>query len=311
MNIVTYLLPLSGEMLLSSLQNMDFINVKASFIPESYVNDCQTSIQYLESNDIPYCIPTSFDNEVQSWFESFDLDLGLSVGYDKILPKWAFDGPSNGTINLHPSLLPQYRGANPYFWVIRNRESETGVSLHYMDEGLDTGPVIDRSSVLLDDSKTMGELFKELNRLGIDRMVKILKKWEQGASLPDGDPQPQSNDFPEAPKLQSDDLRINWDEPYHEIDALIRAGNPHYGACTTFKGEQIRIYEIERVTVDAKNEQSLEPATIRKTERGPIVKCDDAWCRLESVQVNQKYIASGKEFQRREQDAFTVLSKVV
>jgi methionyl-tRNA formyltransferase len=310
MNIVTYLLPLSGNILLKNLFEIDFISVKAAFIPETYVNDCEASINLLKSREIPYCVPSSFDEQVQEWLEKFTLDLGLSVGYDKQLPLSVFAYPHHGTVNLHPSLLPRYRGANPYFWVLKNQENETGVTLHYMDEGLDTGNIIQQKSKRIEPKTTMGELFMDLNTTGIEMMMDLLKRLKSENKAPSGHPQENSGNFPKAPKLNERDLRIDWDSTYDSIEAHVRAGNPHFGTYTTFKGNQIRIFEVS-YRDDQSDETEIQTATIRRTEAGPIVKCRDGWVQLDLVQVDQRYMASGGEFQRREEQALAILDKVI
>lgn len=308
MKLVTYLLPLSGRKLLSNLVDGKNVSVEAAFLPESYVNDCGGSLRILQERNIPYRTPSVFDEDLREWLQQFELDIGLSVGYDKQLPEWVFSAPEMGTLNLHPSLLPRYRGANPYFWVIKNRKNETGVTLHFMDDGMDTGPIVDQQRVQLDGETTVGELFDQLNTLGIDRMLNVVDELEPGDPRPEASPQPSAPDAPTAPKLQDRDLRLDWSQPFGEIDAQVRAGNPHFGTFTTFKGSRLRIYEVSYEEGDDGDD---DPSTIQRTDRGPLVRCADGWACLEAVQVDQRYYASGLEFQRRESKALNVLNRVV
>lgn len=308
MKLVTYLLPLSGRKLLRNLVDRTGVSVEAAFLPQSYVNDCGASLRILRERDIPYQIPSDFDEDVRGWMDQFDLDLGLSVGYDKRLPEWAFSAPAMGTVNLHPSLLPRYRGANPYFWVINNRENETGITLHFMDEEMDTGPIVDQSRVSLDADTTVGDLFERLNTMGVERMMELLDELEAGGELPEAQSQPPAPEAPEAPKLRDRDLRLDWTQPFEKVDAKVRAGNPHFGAFTTFRGSRLRIYEVSR---EEDHDEEADPAAIRRTDHGPLVRCEDDWARLGAVQVDQRYYATGVEFQRRESRALEVLNRVV
>ena len=164
LRVVTYLLPLSGELLLETLANNRNVEVAAAFVPKTYYSDCTAQMQWLENQGVPYRVPDTIESEdLRNWVRSLELDLGISVGYDKKLPEWLYGYPDGGTINFHPSLLPDYRGANPYYWTLRNGEETTGVTLHYMDSGFDTGPIIKTQKITLEADDTMGTLFFKLN----------------------------------------------------------------------------------------------------------------------------------------------------
>ncbi|MFP4687446.1 MAG: formyltransferase family protein, partial [bacterium] len=133
MDLVVYLLPITGEILLQNLVELKNITIKAALLPETFKRECETIIQILNEHKIPYRYPTDLEEkDFQDWFKKEEYQLGISIGYDKKIPAWMIDYPENGTINIHPALLPEYRGANPYFWVIRNRENHTGSTIHRM-----------------------------------------------------------------------------------------------------------------------------------------------------------------------------------
>jgi methionyl-tRNA formyltransferase len=297
-------------MWLQNLQNHPDVSVEAAFIPKSYRNDCAASLQFLNKHDIPYRVPDEFGEKTREWLNQFSLDLGFSVGYDRKLPPWAYEFPDRGTVNLHPSLLPRYRGANPYFWVIRNREDETGVTLHRMDEDYDTGPIIQQKSVALTEDVTVGELFNRLNTLGVDMIMDLVDELSSAESALQAEEQPPSDGAPEAPKLRDRDLRLDWKQSFADIDALIRAGNPHFGAFTTFKGTKVRIYQVTHERNEGADSEP-PPGTVQTTQNGPRVRCGNGWARLELVQVGERYYATGTEFQRREKKAFRVLDKMI
>ena len=94
------------------------------------------------------------------------VDVCVVAAYGKILPKWMLDAPKYGCINVHFSLLPKYRGAAPINWAIANGESETGVTIMQMDEGLDTGPILLQRATTIDENETAPELAARLSRLG-------------------------------------------------------------------------------------------------------------------------------------------------
>jgi len=307
MNLIIYLLPLSGEILLNELLEHSEVEVKAALIPESFRGDCETQMERLEKEEIPYRIPKDLSSDdFRTWIDSFSLDLGVSIGYDKKLPVELVERPQHGTMNIHPSLLPEYRGANPYFWVIRNQEETSGVTVHWMDEEFDTGPIIDQQKLTIAVDETMGTLFFLLNRWGVEQTIEIIEQFLETGSFPDSYAQTNS-DHPKAPSVRDVDLRIDWQEPYDEIDALVRAANPFLGAFTTFRGGIVRVYEVEEISPETQK----EPGKVEKTKQGPLVHCQDSGVLLRVVQMEQFYKTSGKDFQRREEKAFEVLERMI
>lgn len=308
-DIIAYLLPMSGDILVSELFDRNDVNLSRAVIPESFAEDCQNLIQTLDRQNIPYTIPQDLNDEsFREWVDKDPYDIGVSVGYDKKLPGWLIDAPEHGTMNIHPSLLPRYRGANPYFWVLRRREQRTGVTLHYMNNEYDTGPIIRQQTVEIEPEETMGTLFFLLNRMGVDMAMEAINHLIEHNEPPDAEPQ-EDGDYPTAPKVTDRHLRIDWDEPFEEIEALVRAGNPFFGAYTTFRGATLRIYEMTKI--EAASGDSAEPGTIQTTEDGPRVRCNSSWARLDVVQMEQLYKATGQTFQRREQKALDVLDRVI
>ncbi len=316
LSVLLYLLPLSGDLLLQDLLRRDSLEVKAAVLPERFLRDCESIIAILEQNDIPHNVPQSLDDPTfRSWVNSRSYDLGLSVGYDKKLPGWLIDLPSMSTINIHPSLLPRYRGANPYFWVLHNLEETTGVSLHYMDEDLDTGPIIAQEETPIGERDTMGDLFFELARLGVDMAHDVLDDIQKRGKPPDARPQPDAQDPPRAPRVEEDHLRIDWDRPRRRVLAHIRAGNPFFGAFTTFQGTKVRLYEARPIRDPDLGEpvkrNGVRPGRIHATEGGPVIRCGDGWIRVRVVEVEQRCRCSGVEWQRRQKKAFSVLDRVI
>lgn len=310
LNLIVYLLPLSGELLLQELLALEKIKIQTALLPETFFKECQGLVPLLEEHDIRYKFPGGeLDNpELKQWVTRKEHDLGVSIGYDKKLPPWLIRHPRLKNINIHPSLLPHYRGANPYFWVIKNQEPETGVTLHYMDENFDTGPIIRQEKLSLDNQTLMGELFIELNQTGSQMAGELVSGIAKDQSLPEASPQPEVDNPPEAPRVNSRHLKIDWTRDYKEIDALIRAGNPFFGAYSLFKGQKLKIFEIEKAK-DIERENS-RPGQIITTDRGPVVSCGDSWARLYNVSLEYHYRLSGKEFQRREQNALEILKQL-
>ncbi|MGM0381148.1 MAG: methionyl-tRNA formyltransferase [bacterium] len=311
LDLIVYLLPLSGELLLRELLDLDSVRIKTALLPENFFKECQALPPLLEENNIRYKFPEGDLNSsrLKNWVDKQSHDLGVSIGYDKKLPGWLINHPRLKNINIHPSLLPNYRGANPYFWVVKNQETKTGVTLHLMDENFDTGPIIEQEEIALDEQTLMGDIFIRLNQMG-SRMAAEKIKWiAEKDELPPTREQPQLENPPEAPRVNDQHLRIDWSQKFDEINALVRAGNPFFGAFSLFRGQKLQIYEIQEAPeID---ETETKPGRIITTDRGPVVRCGDSWVRLNSVCLQYHYQLSGLEFQRREKEALEVLKQLI
>ncbi len=310
LDLIVYLLPLSGELLLQELLGLENVRIKTALLPENFIRECEALPPLLEKNDIRYKFPKGDLNQqkIKNWVNREKHDLGVSIGYDKKLPSWLINQPRLESINIHPSLLPRYRGANPYFWVIKNREKKTGVTLHIMDENFDTGPIIHQEEINLAKETLMGELFIELNQLGSQMAGELVGKLAGGESMPEVTTQPEIDDPVPAPRVTDRHLRINWSRPFSEIDALVRAGNPFFGAFSLFKGQKLEIYEIEKAEDIDKDSK---PGQIFTADQGPVVRCGEGWAKLNNVCLQHHYRVSGTEFQRREKEAIQVLKQLI
>jgi methionyl-tRNA formyltransferase len=181
------------------------------------------------------------DEAQQEAFRALDIDAVIVVAYGLLLPKPVLDAPKLGCFNLHGSLLPRWRGAAPIQRAIMAGDTETGVMVMRMEEGLDTGPVLmaERTKI---GRKTTGELHDELARLGADLMVRALSALERGSIAET----PQAADgVTYAKKILKDEAHIDWTKPAHEIDCLIRGLSPSPGAWTTANGERLKILYAE------------------------------------------------------------------
>lgn len=173
-------------------------------------------------------------------------DIALVCSFNYKLPKELYEIPVLGTLNIHPSLLPQYRGANPYFHVINNNEKETGVTLHFMDEDFDTGDIVKQIKFSLLPQETMGSLFNKSNEISAKLCVDVINFIEKGGILPRIS-QPKINDLKLAKKIFSgtDDVKIDWSKSTDEIERFIRALNPFFGATSIINGIELKFWEVE------------------------------------------------------------------
>ena len=179
--------------------------------------------------------------EDQAAFAALDLDAAIVVAYGLLLPKAILDAPRLGCFNLHGSLLPRWRGAAPIQRAVMAGDTETGVMVMHMDEGLDTGPVLMAERVAI-GRKTSGELAETLSRLGADLMVRALGALERGQV---GEHQQSADGVTYAKKILKEEARIDWSKSAAEIDGLIRGLAPTPGAFSEVKGERLKILYAE------------------------------------------------------------------
>ena len=173
---------------------------------------------------------------------ALEIDAAVVCSFNYKVPKALMEATKDGFINVHPSLLPKYRGGNPYSRVIINGETETGVTIHFMNEGFDTGDIIAQKPYHIHSKATMGTLFNELNVLGIELLLQVLQSYEV-QELP-RIKQPEGT-FISGNGLSPQEIFINYNRTAEEIERFIRALNPFILASTTFRGNLMKIMKAE------------------------------------------------------------------
>jgi methionyl-tRNA formyltransferase len=202
------------------------------------------------------------------------------VAYGALLPSPALAIPPQGWINLHFSLLPQWRGAAPVQHAIRAGDIETGSTTFRIDEGLDTGPILLQETTRIGDRETSGQLLGRMAESGAALLVATLDAVADGSVV--AHPQPKQG-ATYAPRIEVDDARIDWSHPASHVDRLIRASTPAPGAWTMLAGSRVRLGPVE-VT----DTTDLAPGEIRAGKREVLVGTGNTAVRLGEV------IAQGK-----------------
>lgn len=219
-------------------------------------------------------------------------DIAVVCSFNHKIPKVLLDSVKDGFINVHPSLLPEYRGPNPYSPIIFNDEKETGVTLHFMDENFDTGDIIAQKKIAVSKYETMGTLFNRLNILALDMLLETLKKYEE-AKLEHR--KQLDGNFKRGAIFSDNDLLINYKQSAYEIENLIRALNPFILARTNFRGTLVKVLSAEVFDEDL---PLNHPA-------GTIVKIDDdkfyvttgkGLLAMTSMQFGSFFAGTSKEF---------------
>ncbi len=205
-------------------------------------------------------------------------DAGIVAAYGKLLPEWTLEAPRLGCINVHSSILPKYRGAAPINWAIVNGETETGVTIMQMDEGLDTGAILLQGKLVIGADERTPELTARLAELGAGLLVETLAKLERGAITP----QPQNNkEATYAQILKREDGLVDWNLSATQIRNRMRGFTPFPG-CYTMLGEQ----KLEIVNAQAEAaEQALEPGTICEVNKTDFAVACGANSKLKITEV--------------------------
>jgi len=171
---------------------------------------------------------------------SFQPEVIVLAAYGQLLPQSVLDIPARGCINIHPSLLPRYRGASPVAAAILGGDEFTGVSIMLMDRGLDTGPVLAQAQIPVLPQDTTGSLTAKLSRLGAQLVLDVLPRWRKGEL----NPQPQDESrATSSGMLSKEDGEIDWHLPAASIWRRVRAFQPWPGCYTLWQGRQLKILE--------------------------------------------------------------------
>ncbi|MBB3763844.1 methionyl-tRNA formyltransferase [Sphingomicrobium lutaoense] len=233
----------------------------------------------------PVRSPTSLKSEAeQEEFADLEADVAIVAAYGLILPKPVLDAPRLGCVNVHASLLPRWRGAAPVQRAIMAGDAVTGVTLMQMEEGLDTGPMILRKEIAI-DQKNAAQLTEELAQLGAMMVV----EWAADPDAHDASPQPDDS-VTYARKISKEEARIDWERPAAEIQRHIQGLSPFPGAWTMHEGERLKLLAAEEV--------EAEGAAATAIDDRLTIACGDGAIRVTRVQRAGKGAASSEEMLR-------------
>ena len=225
-------------------------------------------------------------------------DLIVTAAYGQILPKSVLDLPRYGCINVHGSLLPRYRGGAPIQRSIINGEKETGVTLMYMAEGLDTGDMISKAVVPIDDEDTAGTVFEKLSKAGAELLIDWLPRIVDGSAGREAQNEAEAT---YAPNLSREDEKLDWTQSSRKIYDRVRGLHPMAGGFTYLDGEVFKVWGCRLPNeADAKLKSdwlAQEPGSVLET--GPFgirVRTGDGSLVLSEVQPAGKKALQAAEF---------------
>ena len=229
------------------------------------------------------------NDESKALFASHDADVAVVVAYGRILPTEFLNTPRKGSINVHFSLLPSYRGASPVNWAIVNRETTTGVTTMFIEPTLDTGPILLQRETAIGQRETAPELMGRLAEIGAELLSETL------ANLDTLQPRIQDDSVATfAPILKKEDGIIDWAKNAVAIESAVRGFQPWPSAHTTFHGRGLTIWSAELVT----GTFSEEPGRIVSSHGNEVVvQCGDQTAlRLLELQPEAKRRMSARDF---------------
>ena len=214
------------------------------------------------------------DPEVYDDYAKLKPELAILAFVTDIIPQTLLTVPSLGTICYHPSLLPRHRGASAINWAIIRGDTRTGLTIFWVDKGIDTGPILLQKAVEIGPDETTGSLyFNKLFPMGIDAMLEAVELIKKGKAP--RIPQDESEASYEPP---CDDrvASVNFEKPIKDVYNLIRGCDPQPGAYTIFKGRKVRFYEAKLLSPSGEKSKS-EIVSIREeglqiTAKGGIVQ---------------------------------------
>ena len=230
------------------------------------------------ANDIPVYQPENFraDEDVQA-LADLKPDVCAVVAYGRILPQRVLDIATFGNVNIHASLLPQYRGSAPYQWAVLDGLKETGVTAQHMAHKMDAGDIIDVAKTSIGENETAGELLDKLALLGADLLSRVLKKFENGR--PEGTAQDESQ-VSFAPMLDKTMCPIDWTKTAQQVHNQVRGLHPWPVATMELKGQKFKVHAT--AIVDGHGEPG---EILGLTKTGLRIACGEGAVEIRSLQA--------------------------
>ena len=239
------------------------------------------------SHNIPVFQPVRIRRDYEA-LKDLDIDLIVTCAYGQIIPRGVLDLPKKGCVNVHASILPKYRGSAPIQWAIMNGDKKTGVTIMYMDEGMDTGDIIKIAEILITATDNVGTLHDKLSILGRDTLESVLDNLLNGIVIGIK----QTDDFTLAPMIKREDERINFNDAGINIINKIRALNPWPLANFSLDTKEIKVLEAE--FIEAKSKGIGKIVEITKDNLG--ISCKDGIIYLKKIKPFGKKTMSIESF---------------
>ncbi|MCE3294705.1 MAG: methionyl-tRNA formyltransferase [Crocinitomicaceae bacterium] len=235
------------------------------------------------------------DEQFISDLRALEADLFVVVAF-RMLPEVVWNMPPKGTINLHASLLPEYRGAAPINWAIINGETKTGVTTFFIEQEIDTGLVIERDETPIRENETAGELHDKLLEIGKKLVFSSVQKIENGSvkRIPQAELTPEG-EIKSAPKIFKPMCRVDWSQPVTVAHNLCRGLSPYPTAWTMLKNKETG---EERSLKIFRTEKTDQPSTaeLKSSKTELLIPCADFYLSVSELQFEGKKRMSARDF---------------
>jgi methionyl-tRNA formyltransferase len=244
--------------------------------------------------NLPVYQPASYRKpEVWEEFRALKPDLQVMAFVTLFVPEEFLNVPTRGSIQYHPSLLPKYRGPSAINWPIIQGETETGLSIFWPDNGLDTGDVLLQKKTPISDTDTLGSVyFDRLFPMGVEAMLEAVDLVKAGTAPRTRQDEAQAT---YEGRCGPDNARIDWGKPWRQIDRLIRGCNPAPGAWTTHDGRTLKVFEAKPLPArDPKGIGGKMGEVVEVAADGITVVCADGRIKVTRVQADGPKIAAGE-----------------
>ncbi len=254
--------------------------------------------KYALEKDLNILQPEKFKNEAfLAELKSLNADVQAVVAF-RMLPEIVWNMPPLGTINVHGSLLPQYRGAAPINWAVINGEEYTGVTTFKLQQEIDTGNILLSDKIKIEETDTAGSVHDKLKELGAELLLKTIKHLAEGKLVEQ--PQPSTLKFEpstlhHAPKLVSETGKIDFTKTVEEVFNLIRGLSPYPVAHTSLQGKTLKIFSTEKILT-----QPIDAIGDYKTDEKNFLQyaCSNGYINILSLQLEGKKRMDVKDFLR-------------
>ena len=251
-------------------------------------------LKFALNNDIPVATPKAMSLiDIEELCQGRKLDLLFSFQYEKIIKRSVLNCPELGCVNIHFSLLPRNRGVYTIAWTILNGDAEAGVTIHYMDEGIDTGDIIGRKSFGIRDEFNAQDVYDKCTSAGIDLFAEILPELTTGKHI--GEPQDESKaTYHSLSSLDFTDIQINWSLSSAEVFSYIRAFIFPQFQCPTFSFKE-KEFHILKVKIPNEKFKSMTPGSffLRSGHEQLYIATGDGFI------VIEEFLENGKSFSPR------------
>jgi methionyl-tRNA formyltransferase len=252
--------------------------------------------EFAIANNLTVLQPTNLKDEafIQE-IQELNADLFVVVAF-RMLPEIIWNMPRCGTINLHASLLPNYRGAAPINWALINGEKETGVTTFFIEKDIDTGKIIEQAKVVIGDNEDIGSLYERLMKLGADVMLSTVHKIEKGNITAISQSEFDLSKVKPAPKIFKPDCKINFSNTVQEVHNFCRGLSPYPSAWCELTNTTKNETKTYKVFSTKKTDIKPSGKKLTSNEDGILFPCSDFCVAVSEIQPEGKRKMNFKEF---------------